>query len=387
MLKQKMIKTYKVKLYHSKKNKNLSRTIWLCSRAYNHSIALHKRYYKLTGKHLNLYAIQKHFTKLKKLPKYAWLKEIPSQALQDVTERIEKGYKLFFRNLKQGIRTSPPSFCKARKYKSFTLKQSGWKLEGRILTIGKRTYKLVDNQLPQGKIKTVTIKRDSLGAYWACFSCDVGNIEQTKPMTGKIAGFDFGLKTFLTIHDGSEIFGIESPLFFKQSTRKIAKLDRIVSRKVKGSNGWKKALYNANREKKRVVDKRKDFFFKLAHELTDQYDVLCFESLNIKAMKKLWGRKISDLAFSTFLLILEYVAKCKGCLLVKIDRFYPSSKTCHCCKYKIDKLELNERSWRCPNCQVVNDRDGNASMNIRSEGIQTIGLGNVRRTLESAIAV
>ena len=176
-------------------------------------------------------------------------------------------------------------------------------------------------------------------------------VDQTKPMTGKIAGFDFGLKDFLTVHDGNETYRIESPLFFKQSARKVAKLDKIVSRKCKGSKGRKKALYNASREKKRIVDKRHDFFFKLAHDLTDKYDILCFEDLNLKAMQKLWGRKVSDLSFGTFMSILEYVAKCKGCLVIKIDRFFPSSKTCHCCKHKIKKLDLSVRLWRCPNCQ------------------------------------
>lgn len=382
-----MIKTYKVKLYHSKKNKHLSHIIWLCSRGYNHLIALHKRYYKLTGKFLSAYDLQKHFTKLKKRPHYAWLKEIPSQSLQDVAERIDKGYKLFFKNLKRKVRTAPPSFRKAKKYKSFTLKQAGWKLEDKVLTVGKRTYKLVDNQLPKGKIKTVTIKRDALGAYWACFSCEVEDIDQTRPMTGKIAGFDFGLKDFLTVHDGQETYRIESPLFFKQSMNRLAKVQRDKDRKVKGSSNRKKAQYLVARQHKRIADKRRDWFFKLAHELTDKYDVLCFEDLNLKAMQKLWGRKVTDLAFGTFMLILEFVAKQKGCLVLKIDRFYPSSKTCHCCKHKVDKLELNVRRWRCPECQSVNDRDGNASMNIRSEGIQTFGLGDVRRTIESAIAV
>ena len=119
--------TYKYKLYHSKKNKHLHHTINLTGRAYNHAVALHKRYYRLTGKHLNQYALMKHFTKLKKRPKYAWLNDIPSQALQDVAQRIERGYQLFFHNLKAGIRSAPPSFKKIRKFKSYTLKQAGWK--------------------------------------------------------------------------------------------------------------------------------------------------------------------------------------------------------------------------------------------------------------------
>ena len=128
----------------------------------------------------------KHFTKLKRLPKYAWLKAIPSQALQDVIERIDKGYQLFFRNLKYGIKTAPPSFRKVVKFKSYTLKQAGWKwVSERKLKIGNHIYKLVNDRLPQGKIKTVTIKRDNLNHLYACFSCEVNETDQARLMTGK----------------------------------------------------------------------------------------------------------------------------------------------------------------------------------------------------------
>jgi putative transposase len=200
-------------------------------------------------------------------------------------------------------------------------------------------------------------------------------------MSGKIAGFDFGLKDFLTLHDGEQTKRIESPLFFKQHLNKIRKLNKALSRKKYGSKARKRAKYALAREYKRITDKRRDYFFKLANQLTDKYDVLCFEDLNIKAMKKLWGRKISDLAFSEFLTILQYVAKCKGCVVHFVDRFYPSSKTCHGCKHKLDKLELSVRRWRCPNCGNVNDRDENASMNIRSQGIANLGLADVRPNL------
>jgi putative transposase len=201
-----MRKTYKIKLYRSRKNKHLHQTINLVGRAYNHAIALHKRYYRLTGKHLSLYDLQKHYTRLKRLPKWAWLKAIPSQALQDVNERIEKGYQLFFRNLKAGVRTAPPGFRKVAKFKSYTLKQAGWRFMGeRRFRLGSRIYRLVNDRLPQGKIKTVTMKRDQLGDLYACFSVEI-DVPEPEAMSGKIAGFDFGLKDFLTVSEGQAIY-------------------------------------------------------------------------------------------------------------------------------------------------------------------------------------
>ena len=372
-----MRKTCKIKLYKDENNKHLHQTINLAGRAYNHAIALHKRYYKLTGKFLNKYALMKHFTKLKKRFKFSWLKAIPSQALQDVVERIDKGYKLFFRNLKHGIKTSPPSFRKVAKFKSYTLKQAGWQwVSERKIKIKGRTYKLVKDSLQFGKIKTVTIKRDKLNALYACFSVEL-DIPIPETMTGKIAGFDFGLKDFLTLHDGQDTKRIQSPLFFKQSLNRIKKLNKVLSRKKPGSKARKRAKYNLAREHKRIADRRRDWFFKLAHELTDTYDVLIFEGLNLKGMVKMWGRKVSDLAFAEFLAILQYVAKCKGCIVHFVDRFFPSSKTCHHCKHVNQNLELSDRYWRCPNCHKSNDRDENASMNIRTEGIQSLGLADV----------
>ncbi len=180
-----MIITYKYKPYHSKKNKQLHPASHLAGRAYNHCIALPKRYYKLTGKHLNQYALMKHLTKLKQRAKYAWLKLMPSQALQDVVQRIEKGYQLFFRNLKHGIRTTPPSFRKIAKFKSYTLKQAGWDLlEGGKIQIGKGTYKLCQDRPLVGDVKTVMVKRDNLNDLSLCFSVEVDD-PQPQPASGK----------------------------------------------------------------------------------------------------------------------------------------------------------------------------------------------------------
>ena len=193
-----------------------------------------------------------------------------------------------------------------------------------------------------------------------------------------MAGFDFGLKTFLTVSDGDNMHQIESPEFFKQGMDDIRRASRELSRKVKDSNNYHRAKRELAKIHKQIADRRRDWFFKLANELTDQYDYLFFETLNLKGMQRLWGRKINDLAFGTFLTILQWIAQKKGKTVAFIDRFFPSSKTCHHCGCINSDLTLSDRHWRCPDCQEVVDRDGNAAINILREGTSSLGVGDVR---------
>lgn len=206
---------------------------------------------------------------------------------------------------------------------------------------------------------------------------------QIKSTTGKIAGFDFGLKTFFTCSEG---FSIASPLFLKQSLTAIKKASRQHSKKSKGSTNQERARKNLVRKYENISNQRRDLFWKLAHDLTNNFNVLCFETLNLRGMQRLWGRKISDLAFGEFLQILEWIAKKKGKQIVYIDRWYPSTKTCNACNHVLKELDLSIREWRCPSCQSVNGRDENAAKNIQIVGTSTIKLGDVRRSM-TAVAV
>ena len=158
------MKTYKFKLYSSKRNKKLHRQINIAGSVYNHCIALHRRYYRLFKKSLRAFSLSKHLTKLKKITKYSHWNLVGSQAIQDISERISRAYALFFRNLKQNIKTAPPCFKKIRKYKSFTLKQAGYKYTGQdnSIIIQKQKYHFFKSREIEGKICTVTVKRDSL---------------------------------------------------------------------------------------------------------------------------------------------------------------------------------------------------------------------------------
>ena len=387
------MKTFCFKTYHSKKNRSIHNQISLAGEIYNHCIALHKRYYRMYKKSLNAYSLQKHLTKLKKLDKYSHWNQLGSQAIQDIADRIDKAYKLFFRNQKLGIKSGTPNFKKRRNYKSFTLKQAGYRLlDGNRIKIGNKRYKYFKSQDIQGSIKILTVKRDKL-----CSSVtrrnEIGDIyihivtdfveTRIAPRTGEIVGFDFGLKTFLTVSNGEDI---ESPLFFHQNSNAIRKANRNLSKKQRLSNNRRKARKSLERLHKRIANQRADFHWKLANELTDKYDFMFFETLNIKAMQMLWGKKICDLGFHTFMLKLKYLASVKGKTVCLIGRFEPSSKTCSTCGYVYKDLELKEREWRCPECETLHNRDRNASYNILRVGASTLGLGDVSPTVMLAIS-
>jgi putative transposase len=372
------VKAYKFKLYHAKRNRHLHRQIDIAGRIWNHCIALHRRYYRLTGKHLNQYQLMAHLTELKRRPRYADWNLVGAQAIQDIVQRIERSYALFFRNFKAGVtpKPSPPGFRKVRKYSSFTLKQTGWKILGdNRVTIQGRVYKFSKSREIPAEVKTVTVKRDTLGDLWLYFVVSVPDTPINRTMSGHSAGFDFGLKAFLTTDTGQVI---ESPLYYREAMVDLKHAQQVLARKVKGSRGWRAAKQTVARIQQRVVNKRRDFFFKLAHTLTDRYDTLYFEDLNMKGMQRLWGRKVGDLARSEFMGILEYVARVTGAVVQYVDRFYPSSKTCSACGWIYHGLQLAERTWTCAHCQANHDRDRNAAINIRREGASSRGLGEVR---------
>jgi putative transposase len=211
-----------------------------------------------------------------------------------------------------------------------------------------------------GDVKTLTVKRDAVGRLWLFFSV----VEQVAIPNGvtpdKIAGFDFGLKTFLTDHTGESYI---SGLYHRHALRRLRVLQSHKDKKPHGTNNRKKAARLISRTHMRISDKRRDAHFKLAHELCDQYDVLCFEDLNITGMKALWGRKVSDLAFSQFMSILKHVAAKRGKILVQIDRFERTTGKCSGCGH-VQSLELRERTFHCDSCGLVLNRDHNAAINI-----------------------
>lgn len=385
--------TFKYRFYQNKRNSRLHDRINLCGIIWNHLVALQRRYYRLTGKHASRYEMQKHAARLRReVVRFKHWQLVGSQAVQELVERHDKAYQQFFA-YKRGERArhGRPNYKKVKRYKSFTLKQAGWKYGGgnRVWIQG-AWYKFAFCRPVEGDIKTVTIKRDSLNSLWVCFSTvrEVEAPDLVEVSTGKSGGFDFGLQTFLTDHEGH---AYHSSQFLKGELNKIARLNRALSRKVKGANNWRKTRYQLAKAHACIANKRRDAHWKLAHRLCKQYDTICLETLNVDGMRRMWGRKVSDLGFGEFVAILKEVARKTGRRIVQVDRWEPTTKRCACCG-QTQEMPLFVRMFNCQACGWSCDRDRNAACNILKCGLEAAagasaaGLGEVRRDYAPALS-
>lgn len=374
--------TYKYKAY--KQNRNHERRLqeWFRTAAwiYNHAIALHKRYYKLYHRSLSMYRLQSHMLKLRKSVYRQW-NIIGSQSVQQICERINNGYKSFFNRTAK----HPPTFRSWRKYRSVTFKQAGYTLNGNVLTINalKLRLRFHLSRPVKGKVQTLSVKRDAVGDYWIVMSVRRNNeTSESKSMTGKTAGFDFGMKHFLTQDNGVKI---DSPLALFSHLDALRKGSRRMSRKEKGSNGRRKARLSLARLHRKISNIREDFQWKLANRIISDYDVICLETLDIKAMQKMWGRKINDLSFTSFVSKLSWLCAKYGKKFVQIDKWEASSKTCSSCGYRTEEMPLDIRKWTCPHCGTVHDRDVNAAKNILRVGTSTLGRDSISPAMQAAV--
>lgn len=391
-------KAYKYRLYHNRRNKRLHRRLNVAGLIWNHMVALQRRTYRLSGRYISRYDMQRHLAKLRKhSPRYAHWQLLGSQAVQELAERQDKAYRRFFAYKRgKGPRHGQPRFKKVKQHTSFTLKQAGWKYAGgNHISIHGTTYKFSFSRAIAGDIKTVTVKRDNLGRLWICFSVVMEAPEIDRASTGHSGGFDFGLKAFLTDHEGNQY---HSPEFLKAELSEIARLNRELSRKRKGSNNRRKAKLRLARAHERIAHKRRDAHWKLAHELCARFDLICLETLNIDGMKRLWGRKVSDLGFAEFVDILHQVAAKTGAEIVQVDRWLPTSKACAACG-RLQNMSLSKRHFECPDCGWSCSRDQNAALNILATGLSAAAaeasaascqddsrLGDVRRPLLAAVS-
>ena len=408
------MKIYRQKLYSNAKRKGLHRVITRMGDVRNYAVKMMEKYNALhrkpkegetavrkcaDGKMLTAYDLSNHIARKKKNPNCAtakMLEGLPSQAVQETFARVYKGWNHYIKTCKkrkrqkkegkaaEGKRVRKPHKIKPWLNKSFTLLQAGYKFveDNHVILLGKK-YGFHKSQPIKGRVKRVTVKRDGCGDLWLVVLTDWYE-PIVMPRTGKSAGFDFGLKTYLT---GSDGFDIECPLFLKNEMDKYRRLSSQVGKKAIGSNNRRKARRALARMLRRIVNRREDWQWKTVWELIRRYDVICLETLNIEAMKKMWGRKISDLAFSSFVAKLEYLAARTGRIVVFVDRWSATSQTCHVCgeKNPITK-DLRVREWECPHCHAKHDRDRNAAINLYREGTSSLGLGSVRPSSERRVA-
>lgn len=351
---------YKYKLYTTKQTKHLDAMLREASWVWNHALALQKRYYRMYGKYIDVTRMQKKWVQW-----YGKSYRHHSQTVQEILQRLDKSYSRFF----QHIQKRPPKFKRADDFKSFVFKQGGYSLCGNVLTINKikKRYKFslsrrYDNV---GKIKNVAIKRTLLGEYFVYLFIEAKPEPVGKTHHGASVGIDFGLKKYLTLSDGT---AYDNPQFLNESLAKLRRRSRNLSKCKKDSNNRERKRKDLDRLMNDICNRRSDFQWKLAHELCRKYDRIFIEDLNLEGMNRRWGRKMQDLAHANFVQKLEYIATKYGVVVHKIDRFYPSSKTCECGCINKD-LKLSDRQWVCPECGTVNDRDLLAANNILRRGI------------------
>jgi putative transposase len=312
-------------------------------------------------------------------PEYA---DVGSQVLQDVIERLDRAYKSFFRRAKNsGEKVGFPRFRSRDRYDSFTLKQAGWKLDGKYLSIRNvGRFKLRLSRPIEGVIKTVTIHREQSGHWYACFSCDAVPEKKLEPST-KAVGIDVGIKSFSVDSDGEHKDG---STFFRNSEKLLRIRQRTLSRRVKGSEGRRKAKMLVAKAHEKVANQRNDFLHNTANYYVQNYGLICVEDLNIKGMVKNHhlAKSISDAGWGKFFELLSYKAEEAGRVVVKIPRFEPTSKTCSFCGAVNQELKLSDRTWVCKECGTLHDRDFNAAKNILRVG-QTLQA----QTKEKALCV
>ncbi len=350
---------YKYKLYRTDKTKHLDKMLREACFVWNHALALQKRYYLLYHKYIDIYKMRAHFAKR------IHRNLLHSQTTQEILERLDTAYQCFFNH----IAKRPPKFKKTKDFSSFVFRQSGYSLKGHVLTINriKKRFKFSLSRPYAGKVKTLTVKRSPLGEYFIVMVLDQSPQSIGKSHNGASVGIDFGLKTYMTLSDGAEI---KNPQFMKENLTELRRRNRNLSKCKYGSNNRERKRKELDRLWNDICNKRDDFQWKLAHDLCRKYDRIFIENLNLADMSlgRKANRKLKDQAHAEFITKLLYVATKYDVAVHKIDRYYPSSKTCTC-GYVNKELKLTDREWTCPHCGATHDRDLLAANNILRRGI------------------
>lgn len=371
-------KAFKTRLYPDTKQRvQLARHFGAARWVYNHFLQYKTDQYKETGKSAPYTKLSRELTVLKSKPEYAWLGAVSRQCVCNSLLNLDVSFNNFFNK-----KSKYPRFKKKRGRQSFRVSAPFCQVldDGvHLPLIGKIKCEL---KVPKEyKLYSITVSKAPTGKYFASinYECAIQDpvIDETKP----VIGVDFGIKTFITASDGRKI---EHPKPFADGLRRLKRLSRILSRRKVGSNRRNKTRFRVALQHEKIANIRADFLHKLSRKMIAENQGIYIEDLNLEGMKRRYGMYIGDLGWAEFTRQLLYKGVWYGCDIFKIDRFFPSSKTCSVCN-KINKnLQLSQRQWVC-GCGAAHDRDVNAAINILTYGRADRNLRSQRGEVHSLV--
>ena len=366
--------SYKFRIYPTRvQQEQIFRNLGCCRYVFNHFLVQRQKQYRETGKSPTRFQQDKELTALKKA--LTWLREVDSTSLQAALQDLDKAYQNFFRRVKNGEDPGYPRLkSKHDSRKSYRSKCVGTNI--RILDNGIQLPKLgkvkcrISKQV-KGRILSATISRNPSGKYFVSLCCTDVDINPL-PTTGAAVGLDVGIKSFAITSEGKEY---PNHKYLSKSAKKLARLQRRLSRKTKGSKRREKAKIQVARLHEHIANQRSDMLHKLSTDIVHQNDIICIEDLAPKNMAKnhKLAKSIFDVSWGEFRRQLTYKAAWYGKQVVAIDRFFPSSQLCYNCGAKwAGTKDLSVRKWTCSVCGAELDRDINAAKNILREGLRLL---------------
>lgn len=358
-------KTYKFQLLPDKDQKTLLDKHFGCIRVvYNYFLNQRKEEYLIGNKSINYYSQAKDLSNLKKDEKYVWLKEVNSQSLQHSLKHLEVAYVNFFQK-----RTKFPRFKNKKDYNSFHVPQHFEVINNKLfLPKFKNGISINMNGEKLANLRNCTISKTPTDEYFVSILCEIEY--QPIDKTGKSVGLDLGIKDFCITSDG---INYENHKHTDKYAKKLKRQQQHLSRKKIGSKNKNRQRLKVAKIHKKITNSRNDRLHKISREIVNNYDIICIEDLNVKGMvkNKNLSKSISDVAWSRFVTYLTYKTEWDDKKIVKISRWFPSSKTCCDCGFIYQDQTLNIRKWSCPICGSKHDRDLNAAKNILKQGLLT----------------
>lgn len=365
-----MLKAYKYRLYPTVEQAlKIDQTIAACRLVYNLALQIRILAYKEHEQRLTYYDLYKDISGLR--DDYKWIHDVNSQALYNSVKTTDRSFVNFFKG------AGFPKFKSKRNGGSFTCHNNTRRIdfESSTLTVPKiNGIRVKVSRTFVGKIKTITISKTNTEKYFASIVFETSDIPHAPKEKKAAIGVDLGLIDFATLSTGEKI---SNPKFLHRDLQRLKVLQRRVSKKKKGSANRLKAWRSVFVMNEKILNKRIDFLHKLSTRLISdsQTDTICVEDLNVVGMRqnRKLSKAISDVSWAEFIRQLEYKGKWYGKNVVKVKRFFASSKICSNCSYKKEELGLSEREWVCENCGITHDRDINAAINIRNSGMGSPG--------------